>query len=259
MIWLHQHLSQIDTAVAQACGPQPVYTGFIAITQAVLDKLPQRAGPETGHRFEIDLLPFVRPDLRRWSSILRLQPDLIATLRACALDDAAEKELDVHLAKTGFTCIDCPTGCVPVGHAFEVKAIFIRSGTIFRKDGRAVPVPLDDGFRFDAILGRPGQLSRQRLSWQLPTRTVTQADVPLDPAYPGERLKPRAMLQQARVAAKDLMADLMQVGLAAILHAQRHEGTHRVAALPRIDAGNVAAHDCAADRDRPSLTIFQLS
>lgn len=242
MTWLDRHIYTIGNIVQRSFGPQPdgVRSGFARFVQGTMME-PQDGGPETSFRFQIDLMPYIEQAFVPFSRCIRPNPALVGML---GLDlsrmPMLEQYLDGYFSQIGFTCIDFPSGSLRLGSNFEVKAMFVRSASLIKKGNVVGPAFTKQHIFFDAILGRPGLPTRQRISWRRPGNSAIQADVPIDDDYPGEETKPASMIAQAGLTIEEVIGDLSQIALAAIIHANLHLGTTSAVQKRRLPVGDPA-------------------
>ncbi len=263
MTWLDTHVYTIGGNFERRFGRQAdgVRSGFARVVEKTMTPFPHEDGPETGRRFEFDLLPYLIPTLMTLSSSLQIDASLEGCLEACRLDAAAERRLDSYFKEVGFTCVHLPSDVFSIGADFEVKSIFVRSATHLERNGVVAPGVSSRYRCYDAIVGRPGEPTRQRLSWRLPGLAVAQACVPPDPDYPGETIMPMAMLHASGMSVESIVSKLTHLALAAVLYELEHRGTPLAVVLPRIASGDEALHRTspAADRTLASTTHLRRS
>lgn len=219
MEWLDEHIGRIGGVSEQTFGPQQggLRSGFLRTTETLLASFPENAGPENGRRFEIDLLPYVHPNLSSLCFRLGLRPAQIERMMQVNLDARSERLLAEHFAVKGFNYIDFPSNFFPVGPEFCVRGVFIRTASLLMRQGTVAPMFSSKYRCFDAIFGRGTSPTRQRLSWRIPGTEVLQAFVPTDPDYPGEIVKPGEMLAAAGMDVLETLSQLTGIALTALV------------------------------------------
>ena len=203
-------------------------------------------------RFEADLLPFFSLGCANICQCYQLTRGFSQWLRNGSPTKQDAEVICRFFEDIDYVYFDCPQGTLELGGGVEIKAVFLRTGTVIdHRDLKNVPHP--GHMRLEAIIGRSGVFSLSRIGCNVNDIGIEVAD---DARFPGNEIAD--LVSASGLGLPAIVQVAQETAFSALSFATKHKESSFLSTLPKIQLSRRTSHSAKAMQKRTMFDVTRI-